>query len=129
MRDFIPRIHAAGGELVILGNGTPEHARWFIEDYSFDTPVVTDPALRSHKVVGARRGLRAVLDPRTFAAVFRARRRGLRQEKTKGSGTQLGGVFVITPRGDMPFRYLSRFAGDHPDPEAAVRALEQAAGR
>lgn len=124
MRGFIPRIHAAGGELVVLGNGTPEHARWFVEDYAFETPVVTDPALQSHRVVGARRGLLAVIDPRTFVAGFRALRSGLRQDKTRGSGTQLGGVFVVGPGDRLSFRYLSRYAGDHPDPEAPVRALE-----
>lgn len=127
MRGYVPRIHSAPGELVVLGNGTPEHARWFVEDYAFETPVVTDPGLRAHAIVGARRGLRVVLDPRTFLAALRARRKGFRQSKTMGNATQIGGVFVITPSGDMPYSYRSRYAGDHPDPEVAVRALEQAA--
>lgn len=125
MRDFVPRIHAAGAELIILGNGSPEQARWFVDDYAVQTPVFTDPALVSHRIVGARRPL--FLDPRTLARGAVAMRKGFRQTKTMGSAMQLGGVFVITSDGLMPYRYLSRFAGDHPDPEDAVRALEAAA--
>jgi hypothetical protein len=55
LRDFVPRIHAASAELVILGNGTPEQAKWFVEDYKVETPVFTDPKLASHAIVGARR--------------------------------------------------------------------------
>jgi AhpC/TSA antioxidant enzyme len=120
---FVPRIHAAGGELLILGNGTPEQAAWFVEDYKVETPVVTDPQLRSHAIVGARRA--NLFDPRPAIAGLRAMRHGFRQTKTMGSAGQLGGVFVIEG-GRMPYRYLSAFAGDHPEPEDAVRALEAA---
>ncbi len=124
MRDYVPRIHAAGGELVVLGNGTPEQAQWFVEDYQMTTPVFTDPALASHKVVGARRPM--FFDPRSVLRAFEARRNGFRQTGVKGSAMQLGGVFVITAAGDAPYSFLSRFAGDHPPPEKAVAALEAA---
>lgn len=125
MRDFIPRIHEAGGELIILGNGTPQQAAWFIEDFGVTTPVYTDPELKSHGMVGARRPL--FPDPRTMLRGLEAMRKGFRQTRILGSATQLGGLFVITPANEMRYRYLSRFAGDHPDPEDAVRALEAAA--
>ena len=124
MRDYIPRIHAAGGELVVLGNGTPEQAQWFVEDYGMTTPVFTDPALASHKVVGARKPM--FLDPRSLRRALEARRNGFRQTGVKGSAMQVGGVFVITPAGDAPYSFLGRFAGDHPPPEKAVAALEAA---
>ena len=108
----------------MLGNGTAENAKWFVEDFHFETPVFTDPALASHAIVGARR-LR-VPDPRSFIAAASAMRKGFRQTKTMGSAMQLGGVFVIAGE-NTPYRYLSKFAGDHPDPEQAVRALEAAA--
>ena len=122
MRGETPRIHAAGAELVILGNGTPEQARWFVEDYKVATPVFTDPDLRSHDIVGARKA--RILELGTIRAAIRARRAGFRQTKTMGSARQLGGLFVITPDGRMPYRYLSAFAGDHPDPDAALAQLD-----
>jgi hypothetical protein len=50
--------------------------------------------------------------------------KGFRQTKTQGTALQNGGVFVIAPSGEMPYRYISDFAGDHPDPEKPVAALE-----
>lgn len=125
MRDYIPRIHEAGAELVTLGNGTPEQAKWFVEDYDVDTPVLTDPKLASHAIVGARRA--GLPDPRTMMAGVSAFAKGFRQTGVKGSATQLGGVFVITSDGRMAYSYLSRFAGDHPDPENAIAVLEREA--
>ena len=125
MRDYVPRIHVASAELVTLGNGTPEQAKWFVEDYGVTTPVFTDPRLASHAIVGARKA--AFPDPRTMMAGARAFTHGFRQTGVKGSATQLGGLFVITADGRMPYRYLSRYAGDHPDPEEAVAAVEREA--
>ena len=125
MRDYVPRIHAAGGELVILGNGTAKQAAWFVEDYGMTTPVLTDPELRSHAIVGARRPW--LPDPRTLIRAVAAMRKGFRQTKVLGSARQIGGLFVITADGRMTYRYLSRYAGDHPNPDVAVRELEKAA--
>ena len=125
MRDYVPEVHTAGGEIVILGNGSPEQAGWFVEDYKVEMPVFTDQALASHAIVGARKP--RMMDPRSMFRGFEAMRNGFRQTKVMGSAMQLGGVFVITPDGRMPYRYLSRFAGDHPDPKLAVRALVGAA--
>jgi hypothetical protein len=55
--------------------------------------------------------------------------RGHFQTRVLGDGKQLGGVFVIMPGGTLTYRYLSEVAGDHPDPNAVVAALEGAAGR
>ncbi len=121
-----PRIHEAGAELVILGNGTAEQARWFVEDYKIEVPVFTDPELRSHAVVGARKA--RILQLATIRAALRARRRGFHQTKTMGSARQLGGLFVITPDGRMRYRYLSAFAGDHPEPDEAIEALSRQSG-
>ena len=112
----------------MLGNGQPVHAQWFIEDFQFTTPVVTDPELKSHAITGAKR-VSKIPDPRMFVAATRAFVQGNRQTKTMGHAGMLGGVFVITPDGEMPFSYISQYAGDHPDPEAPVRILEGLADR
>lgn len=126
MRAYVDRIHAAGGELVIVGNGTPQQAQWFVEDFNIETPVFTDPEKRSYQVVGARHGMLSSVNPASILAGLKARRQGFKQTETRGDAVQQGGVFVVTPGGRMPYRFLSGFAGDHPDPEDAVRALEAA---
>lgn len=119
---FVPRIHAAGAEMVIVGNGQPEHAAWFIEDYNVETPLFTDPTLRSHEIVGARSP--KMFNPMVAVRGVKAMTKGFRQSKTMGPAAQLGGVFIITPAGSMPYKYVSKFAGDHPDPERVVGFLE-----
>ena len=108
--------------MVILGNGTPQHAQWFLEDYGIGMPVVVDPERVTYGIVKAKRP--KVPTPGTLLAGARAFRKGFRQTKTMGDAAQLGGVFVITPEGEMPYRYLSAFAGDHPAPEKPVAAVE-----
>lgn len=125
LRDYVDRIREAGGELVILGNGTSQHARWFVEDTGLDVPLYTDPSLETYDIVGARRGFRSSMNGSTVRASLRAMRKGFRQGKTRGEGFQQGGVFVITPDNEAAYAYVSRFAGDHPDPEDAVAALEK----
>ncbi|MDZ7728736.1 MAG: peroxiredoxin-like family protein [Dehalococcoidia bacterium] len=120
------RIHAAGGELVIVGNGGPEHVQWFVEDFGVQTPVYTDPEAQAYRAVGAKRGLLTAMNPGSIRAALGARRKGYKQTQTMGDAWQQGGVFIILPDGSMPFRYVSDYAGDHPDPERVVSALEGA---
>jgi hypothetical protein len=87
------------------------------------TPVYTDPALASHQIVGARSPM--LPDPRVLLRGAEAFARGHRQKGVLGPAAQLGGVFVITPEGKLAFRYVSKYAGDHPKPADVVAALER----
>jgi peroxiredoxin len=127
LRDYVGRIRDAGAELVVVGNGNPQQAAWFQEDTGIETPLYTDPSLKVYDAVEAKRGLLTSLNPATIVASLRARRAGFKQSKTMGAAFQQGGVFVITPGGEMPYRYVSKSAGDHPDPTEPLSALEQLA--
>jgi hypothetical protein len=87
------------------------------------SPVVVDTTLSAYKVAGAKKPW--FVDPRSILKSGRAMGKGFRQSKTRGTALQNGGVFLITPDGRMPYRYISDYAGDHPDPEAPVSALEK----
>lgn len=67
------------------------------------------------------------MNPGTMLATLKAMKSGFRQTKTMGDAFQQGGVFVITPGGEMPYRYISKFAGDHPPPEKPVAKVEELA--
>lgn len=126
MRAYIPRIHAAGGELVILGNGSAEQARHFVADYALTTPVLTDPTLRVHRALGARRGGGGL---RLLRHALRATRGGFFQWRVIGDSRQHGGLFVVMPGGIIAYQYVSELAGDHPDPEQAMAVLEASDGQ
>jgi hypothetical protein len=127
--DKVSDIHDTGSELIILGNGSAEQARHFVSASAVDVPVYTDPSLRVYRALGTRRGLLSSLHPGVLLSTARALRSGFRQTGTMGTATQQGGVFVILPGGEMPYRYVSRFAGDHPDPGEVIAALREAIRR
>ena len=129
MREATPEIHDVGAELVIVGNGTPQMAEGFVDEYDVATPVFTDPSRALYDAVGAKRaGLRAMFTPRLWRNLRRARRAGFRQHEVLGDGRQIGGVFVVLSSGDVPYRYLSGVAGDHPPTAEVLDALRRAIG-
>jgi NAD(P)-dependent dehydrogenase (short-subunit alcohol dehydrogenase family) len=123
LRDRIEEIRALGAELVIVGNGAPNFAAAFREDYQLDCPLLVDPELRAYRAAGLRRGRVEALSPRLPWHALRALRAGSRQGAIEGDIWQLGGVFVIRPGGELAYRYASREAGDHPPVDDILAAL------
>jgi hypothetical protein len=126
LRHALPEIRAAGAELAVVGNGTLEHLRWFYEDQVPDFPAYTDPTLAVYREAGMRRDARAYLDLRAVKSVLRARRAGFTQPGVKGDPWQQGGVLVILPGGEVAFRHVSRYLGDHPPAAEVLAALRDA---
>jgi dehydrogenase/reductase SDR family protein 12 len=124
LRDRIDEIRARGAELVIVGNGAPNFAAAFREDYQLDCPLLVDPELRAYRAAGLRRGRVEALSPRVPWNALRALRSGSRQGAVEGDVWQLGGVFVIRPDGELAYRYTSREAGDHPPVDDILAALD-----
>ena len=123
MRDAQEEIRARGAELVIVGNGAPNFARAFREDFALTGPLLVDPELRAYRAARLRRGRVELLSPRLPFHAIRALRAGSRQVGVQGDPWQLGGVFVIRPGGELAYRYVSREAGDHPPVQDVLAAL------
>ncbi len=109
-------LEKGGATLVLLGNGKPHHAKWFLEDTGLDVPVYCDPELAAYAAAGLKRTVLSVFNPAALGAAVRAYRAGNRQTKTKGDPWQQGGVLVLDRRQGItkPVRYqhISGFAGD-----------------
>jgi NAD(P)-dependent dehydrogenase (short-subunit alcohol dehydrogenase family) len=127
LRDRVDDFRARGAELAIVGNGAPNFATAFREDFDLDCPLLVDPELRAYRAAGMRRGRVELLSPRLPLNALRALRSGSRQTGVQGDPWQLGGVFVIRPGGELTYRYLSREAGDHPPIEQILAALDEQA--
>ena len=121
------RVLAAGGQVVVIGQGSIDEARAFRDEQHLDVPLFTDPSRQAYCAVGMRRGLGTVLRPSVFSHALRAWRRGFRQARTAGDPLQQGGAVVIDPDGRERYRYISRWAGDHPGTLALIRACEASA--
>jgi hypothetical protein len=126
LRGIKNEIEAAGARLVFIGNGDPAFARDFKGSWVPDCEVLTDPSTASYALLGAKRGAWAVWSPRSWPAGLRAVRGGFRQTRTQGHAYLLGGVAIVDSGGLVRWRYLSRFAGDHPHPTQVLAALKRA---
>lgn len=127
MRQHVPELRAAGGDLVLVGSGSPAFAAGFHEAQKLgDIRLFCDEELRSYALAGFRRGLFDLLHPRAAVNYVRALRSGARQGKNQGDGLQQGGAMVVLSDGSMPWKFVSRAAGDHPAPEVILAALRAA---
>lgn len=122
-----PELESARASLVFVGSGTPLMAQAFQEEYCPWSRVLVDPGLEAFRAFGLRRGVWTNLNIRTAFGALRAYREGHRQVEVQGDPWQQGGVFVIDSTGRIRYSYVSRYAGDHPDPQVVVDALAKAA--
>lgn len=123
MRDILGDVKKKGAELVVVGNGTAKQAKQFHEEQKMEMRLLTDPSLRTYKAAGFKKGALTVANPRSAAHAAKALLQGFVQGRTQGTATQQGGALVIDTDGTELFRYVSREAGDHPDPKSLVAAL------
>jgi len=123
LRDAKNDIGSLGARLVFVGNGGPQQAKAFRDQFAPGCTVLTDPELASYRAIGARSGLYKTLGPHTWGAALRAFRRGARQTSVQGHPFQQGGVLVVAPREGVLYSYLSASAGDHPAVDDILTAL------
>ncbi len=128
MRAIGTEIEELGGALTLIGNGTPEDARRYAQEEDLPFRLLVDPQLIGYGAMELRRSILANYSPRVVPRLFRAVREGFRPGKAYGQTDQLGGVFVISPLGDVLYAHASESLGDEPPPERILQALRGAAG-
>jgi len=122
----IPRIHALGATLVVVGSGQPFMAQAFKEDHPLDAPIYVDPTLKAHEAAGLKRSVARTLNFNALKAGVRAVTGGHMQGMTAGDPWQLGGTFVVVPGGKVVFKHISKDSADYPANDVVLKALESA---
>jgi hypothetical protein len=122
----IERIHAAGGELVVVGSGTPNFIGGLRERTGFTGPIYSDIERTSYRAAGLKRGWLRILNPVSGAHAIGALAGGFRQSGTQGDNAQQGGVLVVLPPGRAVYQHVSKIAGDNAPAGEVVEALEAA---
>lgn len=116
-------IHAKGGNLYLVGIGSPMVIEGFRADTGVHSPVFADPTRATYRALGMRRGLATLLAPRFLRNAWRARRAGYRNVAVTGDPVQHGGVLVVGQNGAVRYRFISGTAGDHPPVSAILATL------
>ncbi len=113
-----------GARVYAIGNGTPEMARDFVEQFGVDFEVFTDPRRATYEAAGMLRWKTSLFElGRTLKHGVRGLKSGFRQGRTQGDPWQNGGVMVIDPEGSIVLAHAEREAGDLLDPERILHAL------
>jgi hypothetical protein len=103
-----------GVQPVVVGHSSLRYARAFVAETGIELPVYVDEKREVYKALEFKRPLLSFLNPRVFQRAAEARAQGFTQPGVHGDAFQLGGVLLLMPDGSMPYKYASRFAGDHP---------------
>jgi hypothetical protein len=119
----LDKLHAAGAELHVIGNGTPSFIVGFRDETRWTGPVYTDPSLAVYKAAELKRGVTKTLDPRALGGTIRAFMRGGRQGRTQGDPWQQGGVLVIGTDGAVLWHQVSDRPGDNATGSQLVAAI------
>ncbi len=109
----IEKLHAAGAEMIVIGNGAPHFIAGFREITGYDGPLYTDPSLAVFQAAELKRGVTTVLNPRALLPTLKAFGRGGKQGLTQGDTWQQGGVLVIAAGGAVKWHHASERPGDN----------------
>jgi hypothetical protein len=119
----VDKIHAAGAELIVIGNGAPHFIAGFREQTGYTGPLYTDPSLKAYEAAHLERGITKTLNPFALGKTVKAFAQGHRQGLTQGDNWQQGGVLVIAPGGEVKWQHISKRPGDNASGADIVRAL------
>jgi hypothetical protein len=119
----IDKIHAAGAEMIVIGNGAPNFIEGFREHTKYDGPLYTDPSLAAFEAAQLKRGVATVMSLRALGATVKAFSGGARQGATQGDAWQQGGILIVMPDNTIKWQHTSDYAGDNASNADVLGAL------
>lgn len=138
LRAELEDYRAAGGDVVIIGQGEPERAARYRERQVLDVPILCDPERATYEAFGLLQGTTAQM-------LFDAPDEFLRCDPEAGLGLaaarhgtdralvddpwQLPGEFIVGTDGVIRSVHRYGWCEDYPDPRVHVAVLREAAGR
>jgi hypothetical protein len=125
------KFHAAGVRLAVVGQGTPAHARHFMETQHVDLPMYVSADREAYRAAGTKMAtVSELIGPKSvLKGLRRAASDRVVQGRVVGNVAQLGGVLVVRPDGSIPYAHLAEDASDHPPNSEVLAAAHEAAGQ
>jgi len=110
--------------VALITMGKPSEAAAFCRAQRLPYACLSDPARRSYRAFGLRRGgVAEVMGPAPAIAALRAASKGHIMGRPVDDVYQLGGIFLVNTDGRIAYARYPRHAGDQP----AAGELQQAA--
>lgn len=125
MQDASDRFAAAGADVVLIGQATPQDGQNFREQFQITLPLLVDRRRESYRAVGARMaGVSGLFGPRVvLRAITTVLGRRVRQGRTIGHPAQLGAALIVAPGDRVLYEQLASDASDNAPPETLLAAL------
>ncbi len=131
------KLAATGGDVWLVGMGTPAHARAFKEETDVEFPILLSRDKAAYRAMDLKRGsTREVFSPSTVlrgplralgaGGVGRARGGNLPVRPPQQDWHQFGGAFVIAPGGEVVYEHRSTEPGDTVPTDTLAEALGRA---
>jgi peroxiredoxin len=112
-------------DLVVIGSGDPVHFKEFRSKTGYDGLLFSDPSLKAYSALGFSKGLMGFMSIGSVFKAASALKQGHRQGSIQGSTLQLGGAIVIDASGAVRYFFAGKKAGDHPDIDTLLMALDE----
>lgn len=118
-----------GVSVGVIGNGAPAFITAFRADTGYEGAVYTDPALRTYRALGLRRGVGSMLGFKSVKAALRATFTGYPQTRgAQGDVLQQGGALVVASGNRALYFHRNTEAGDSPPVEEILSTCAAAGG-
>jgi alkyl-hydroperoxide reductase/thiol specific antioxidant family protein len=131
------RLSATGGDVVLVGMGTPAHAKRFKDETGIEFPILLSRDKAAYRAMELKRGsTREVFAPRQLRSsalramgvgTGRAQGGNLALRPPEQDWHQFGGAFVFAPGGRLVFEQRAKDPSDTVTAEQLERALIEAA--
>ncbi|KAK3016667.1 hypothetical protein RJ639_006762 [Escallonia herrerae] len=125
------KLDASGVALILIGPGSVDQAKAFLEQTNFQGEVYADPKYSAYEALRFVSGVSTTFTPGAGLKIIQAYMEGYRQDwglsfekdtRTKG-GWQQGGVIVAGPGiSNISYIHKDKEAGDDPDIEDILKA-------
>ncbi len=113
--------------LAVIGSGDSAHFPALRRATGYTGELYTDPDRESFRLFQFQSGVSKVFGLKPLSRAFSALKAGFSPGSLQGSALQLGGAAIVNTGGEVIYHYISKEAGDHPDPELMLKTLGQTA--
>lgn len=117
-----------GIRVVLIGNGTTDHLKGFIERFGLEGEPVqafTDPTLKLHRALSLKHSISSTMGPWSIKNALRAVSHGHWQTSVEGDPLQQGGLIIIDSDKRIQFIHCEKGVGDHVDVSDVLEAAAQ----
>ena len=109
--------------LVVIGSGKSHHFEEFRKVTGYKGKLLSDPSRQAFTMLGFSSSITGFMSIKSIARGVLAMKGGHKQGAIQGNTLQLGGAIIVESH-TVRYFYASKKAGDHPEVEDLIAAVD-----